>query len=258
MLTENEEDGDASFPLDNEDGVLDGGLYQYLTVNAYEDNVSNDNRPRIYLFGDQTVVREQLTEVFEDDPAVVDFILSFVAGSRGAAGGQPGNVNGSQGGAAPPAGASGTNADNGGRDAGAAGVGTGNAEPDKSGSRQQRRPQRGNQLQQNGDATTGAPDAVETGEGEPPRDGTANQDEAGGAAEETGDARNTTGPIATPVSLLLPRDPSGALTTGPVKLEHPARLLDRTRVSGPEQQRRDGLINVKSAPGRGRGWDADA
>lgn len=250
LLTENEDDGDASFPLDNEDGILDGGLYPYLTVNSYEDNVSNDNRPRIYLFGDQTVVREQVTEVFEDEPEVVNFILNFVAGSRGAARGQRGGANGSRDGGAQPTGGAGTNADNGGVDTGAPGVGTGNAEPDKSDSRRQRRPQRGNQLQQNGDATIGAGDAAESGNGDSPPDGTASQDAAAGAQEETGDARNTTGPISTPVSLLLPRDPSGSLTTGPVKLEHLARLLDRTTVIGPDQPRLEGLINVNTAPRR--------
>jgi len=250
LLTENEDDGDASFPLDNEDGVLDGGLYPYLTVNAYENNVSNDNRPRIYLLGDQTVAREQLAEVFEDAPEVVDFILTFVAGSRGATGGQSGNSNGSQGGAAQPGGASGNNAGNSGLDAGGAGLGTGNAEPDKSGSRRQRQPQIGDQRPQSGDATTGAGEAAESGDGEPPPDDTANQDGAGSAGEETGDAQNASGPIATPVSLLLPRDPSGELTTGPVKLEHLARLLDRTTVIGPDQDRLEGLINVNTASRR--------
>lgn len=75
LLTPNEDDGDDSFPPDNEDGVLNPGLYPYLTVVSSENNVSNDNRPRVYLFGDEEKLKVELNLAFPDDPRVVEFIV---------------------------------------------------------------------------------------------------------------------------------------------------------------------------------------
>ncbi|UCC29723.1 MAG: general secretion pathway protein GspK [Phycisphaerales bacterium] len=86
LLTPNEDDDDVSFPLDNQDGKLNRGLYPYLTVHSVENNVSNDNRPRVYLFGQQEVLRQELNEAFPDDPKVVEFIVA-AARSQGGGGG---------------------------------------------------------------------------------------------------------------------------------------------------------------------------
>ena len=94
LLTPNEDDGDETFPLDNEDNELNLGMYPYLTVLAYESNVSNDNRPRIYLLGEETLVREQLAEVFPEDEAFIDYIISAARGSSGGAGGGAGPPGG--------------------------------------------------------------------------------------------------------------------------------------------------------------------
>lgn len=76
LLTENEKDGDQSFPADNQDDVLNRGLYAYLTVLSTENNVSNSNRPRTYLAGPEETVRAELTSVFPDEPGVVDYIVN--------------------------------------------------------------------------------------------------------------------------------------------------------------------------------------
>ncbi len=90
LLTPNEDDGDESFPPDNEDGVLNRGLYPYLTVYSVEENVSNGNRPRVYLFGPAGTLRTELQVVFPDEPHVVDYIVSATR-SRGRGGG--GSIN---------------------------------------------------------------------------------------------------------------------------------------------------------------------
>ncbi|MBU0717444.1 MAG: general secretion pathway protein GspK, partial [Planctomycetes bacterium] len=87
LLTDNEDDGDDSFPPDDRNKMLNRGLYPFLTVHSYENNVSNDNRPRIYLLGEEALVRSELGRVFEDDPGLVDYIVSAARGSSGPAGG---------------------------------------------------------------------------------------------------------------------------------------------------------------------------
>ncbi len=108
LLTDNENDGDLSFPPDNQDGRLNRGLYPLLTVHSYESNVSSTNRERIHLLGPESGVREQLALVFPDEPAIVDFIVSAThQGSGGAQGG------GAQGGGAQGGGAGGGDAQGG-------------------------------------------------------------------------------------------------------------------------------------------------
>jgi len=77
LLTPNEDDGEVSFPVDDTDGVLNRGLLPYVTVYSREFNVGNDNKPRIYLFGDDNEIRPRLMEVF-DDEQIVGFILNSV------------------------------------------------------------------------------------------------------------------------------------------------------------------------------------
>ncbi len=75
LLTNNEDDGDASFPPDNGDGVLSRGLAPYVTVYSSDYNVANDNKPRInLLMADKAKLREELTEAFENEN-IVDFII---------------------------------------------------------------------------------------------------------------------------------------------------------------------------------------
>ncbi len=76
IIEPNEEDGDLTFPADDEDEILNQGLYPYLTVWSHETNVSLDNRPRVNLLGEQQAVREALELAFPDEPLVVDFIIS--------------------------------------------------------------------------------------------------------------------------------------------------------------------------------------
>lgn len=97
LFTPNEGDGDQSFPPDNGDDQLNRGLYPYLTVTSYENNVDNENRNRIYLFGPQQQVREQLDELFEEDTQIVNHIITAIAVSRsrrrGSNNNQPNNNN---------------------------------------------------------------------------------------------------------------------------------------------------------------------
>jgi DNA uptake protein ComE-like DNA-binding protein len=112
LLTPNEDDGDKSFPPDNQDGVLNRGLYPYLTVSSYEANTSNDNRPRIYLFSDEATLGKELEDVFPDQPDIIHFIVAVtrsgpgVPGGGGKPSGAGGQPPGSSGGK-PPAGAPG-------------------------------------------------------------------------------------------------------------------------------------------------------
>lgn len=119
LITPNEDDGDFSFPPDNQDGVLNRGLFPYLTVVSHETNVSNDNQDRIYLMEDQATVSAKLAEVFPDEPSIVEFIVAAThappaggpgtgggggAGGRGPGGQQSGTGSGqdAQGGAQDP------------------------------------------------------------------------------------------------------------------------------------------------------------
>ena len=92
LLTPNEKDGDLSFPDDNQDEVLNRGLYPYLTVASSEDNVSNSNRQRLYLGGPEATVRAELERMFPDDSATVDYIIAATRTSQG--GGQGGGGQG--------------------------------------------------------------------------------------------------------------------------------------------------------------------
>lgn len=115
LLTDNEDDGDETFPLDDQNGELNLGLYPYLTVHSYEANAANDNRPRVYLLGDAGAVRKELEFIFEEDPDVVDQVMTLVA-RLNPQGGQGGQGGGGQGG-----GDGGGAVTNGGGDSGAAG-----------------------------------------------------------------------------------------------------------------------------------------
>ncbi len=209
LLTPNEDDGDNSFPLDNQDGVLNRGLYPYLTVHSLENNVSNENRARVYLLGSEAKVREELSLVFPDEPDIVDYIVSATRLRGGGRGG--------------------SNAARGGRRSGSGGR--------RSGSSTGRR----------GSDTSGDGGADPLGTDEPD-DGTEAPGTDGTGAAETDEGRVREGPIPTPASLLLDQAISVRARKNPLTLEHLAVLLDRTTTVDPKQQTIAGLININTAP----------
>lgn len=76
LLDLNENDGDASLPLDNEDGLLDLGWFAYLTVYSRESNLRADGTPKIDL--NQLL----LTELYDELEAELgadeaQFIIAF-------------------------------------------------------------------------------------------------------------------------------------------------------------------------------------
>lgn len=253
LLTPNEDDGSDSFPYDNQDNKLNRGLYPYLTVTAFEDNVTTENRPRIYLFGDENTVREQLTEVFPEEPEVVDYIITVTRG-QGAGVGQSGGQN-----RAGPSGRSNTGNPAPTDDSRGGNTGNdGSEQSDKSGTRRQRVPSGeddgnsgGEQAEEENPESSDSSDpdgqgaSEEQGEGD---QGDAAENEEGGDGETEESTRSTTGPIQTPVSLLLPRSVGGEVRTGPVGVEHLDALLDQTTVLRPDQRQVYGLINVNTAP----------
>ncbi len=89
LLTANEDDGDQSFPLDNQDGQLNRGLYPYVTAISFENNVSNDQRQRVSLSSSEDTIRKQLEADFPNDPDVIEFIATTArtqAGRQGSSG----------------------------------------------------------------------------------------------------------------------------------------------------------------------------
>jgi type II secretory pathway component PulK len=73
LLTKNEDDAEISFPLDDGDGLLDKGLFPYITVYSQEFNVANDNKTRINLLSDRSDKVEKLREIFDEH--IVQFII---------------------------------------------------------------------------------------------------------------------------------------------------------------------------------------
>ncbi len=78
LMTPNENDGDHLYPPDNQDGVLDRGIYPYLTVLSSENNVASDNRSRTYLYGPEVAVREALATALEEHGDWVDFVIQTI------------------------------------------------------------------------------------------------------------------------------------------------------------------------------------
>lgn len=88
LLTPNEDDGDFSFPPDNQDNLLNRGLYPYLTVLSTELEKSNGNRERVYLPGAEATVRAELETIFPGETAKIDFIVGATRPPQAGAGGQ--------------------------------------------------------------------------------------------------------------------------------------------------------------------------
>lgn len=75
ILDRNEDDGDTSLPIDNNDGILDRGLYPFITVHSREPEFSDSNpyQPRINIqVFPAAVLRTSLVKFLR--PEVVDFI----------------------------------------------------------------------------------------------------------------------------------------------------------------------------------------
>ncbi|MBI1390849.1 MAG: hypothetical protein GC154_20660 [bacterium] len=67
ILDANENDGEASYPIDNADGELDKGWIHYLTVFSYEKNVTGDGSSRVNINeADEETMKDQLGDVLED------------------------------------------------------------------------------------------------------------------------------------------------------------------------------------------------
>lgn len=70
LLDPNEDDGDASPPLDNRNGVLDHGWVSYLTAHSRESNLRADGREKIHLNnGLLTDLYDALEEEFDEKTA---------------------------------------------------------------------------------------------------------------------------------------------------------------------------------------------
>lgn len=79
LLDPNEDDGDASFPPDNADGILYAGIAPFLTLWSREANVSADQRPRINLnMRDTQKLQELLSEEFNAE--IVSYVMQVRAG----------------------------------------------------------------------------------------------------------------------------------------------------------------------------------
>jgi type II secretory pathway component PulK len=129
LLTPNEDDGDETFPPDNQDGTLNQGLYPYLTVVSYESNAASDNRPRAYLLGDENLVRTELEFAFPEQPDVVEYVIGRLPEFRprqdNSGGGGGGRRSGRRGQDRQPQGDSGGESDGGDGAAGGEGAGAG-------------------------------------------------------------------------------------------------------------------------------------
>jgi len=78
-LDANENDGDASYPPDNADGVLDLGWKEYLTATSRERNTNPDGDPKINLnSGEMTTLYDDIEELYGEDAA--SFVVAYRIG----------------------------------------------------------------------------------------------------------------------------------------------------------------------------------
>lgn len=76
LLDPNENDGDASPPLDNHNGVLDHGWVAFLTAHSRESNLRADGRPKIHL--NNGLLTDLYDEIIKEfDKATADFIIAI-------------------------------------------------------------------------------------------------------------------------------------------------------------------------------------
>ncbi len=238
LLSPNEDDGELTFPPDDEDGVLNRGLYPYLTVLSMDRGVSNDNRQRINLLGETEAVREQLDVEFPDEPLVIDFIMGATrrqtptGGDNADGNDSESNTEGNNTGDTGETGNNDPSEGEENEDANAETVDP--SDEDKDNTRRQRRPR----------DDTNQPEDVED-------DSQPNGGESGinqGGSESNG-ARNASTPIQSPAALLNDVTVDGEFVRSPIQEEHLVVLMDRTTVSPPDKQDVAGLININTAPG---------
>ncbi len=74
ILDPDEQDGDLTLPLDNQDDVLHRGAYPYLTVWSRDLNRSNDNLTRLDLNGDIRELQEGLSEYVDEE--IINYIIA--------------------------------------------------------------------------------------------------------------------------------------------------------------------------------------
>ena len=216
MITDNEDDGDKTFPPDNQDNVLNRGLYPYLTVLSEEENVGMNNRPRVYLLGDATTVHAELEAVFPESPGLVTYIVSTVQTMMKA-----GKKN--------------------------VGPNTGNEDPESdSGSGDTSAPDETD----DGDPDAEDPDSQEAGEGG--MDDTEESDEDEEESTDESDATKGQGSgttaILSPASLLRDQFADGRPISSALTMDDLPLLLDRTTTVPPQQRSVPGLININTAP----------
>ena len=76
LLDPNENDGEASLPLDNADGILDVGWAAYLTTNSKELNQRSDGEEKIFVnTNDLKGLYESIVEALDEDTA--RFIIAY-------------------------------------------------------------------------------------------------------------------------------------------------------------------------------------
>jgi type II secretory pathway component PulK len=142
VLDANENDGAASLPLDNADGILQRGWSQFLTVYSREGNLKPDGESKININqSDLQVLFTDASEALGEDAAT--FILAYrlfgpSGGSGSSQGGSGGNSGNKSGGSSPGGGGSktggGTGMSGGGGSRGGGGGGTGTSGGGRSGS----------------------------------------------------------------------------------------------------------------------------
>lgn len=124
ILDLNENDGDKSYPLDNNDGKLDRGWYPFLTAYSYDKNLSAEGEARINI---NSAGKEKLTQEFGDvlTEQEIDAIISVRGQQEFASVGELLNksVTGSSGGGGGGNAGSGGNENRGGRNQNSGGGG---------------------------------------------------------------------------------------------------------------------------------------
>lgn len=251
LLGENEDDGDETFPFDNQDRALSCGLYPYLTVLAYESNVSNENRARIDLYGDATLLRTELELLFEEEPEIADYIVTVMQQAKSSGGGGPGAGGGQESGGDPQAGGQeeAESGDSGEKDALEAGAGSGagadgevpsaeealqlfeSGRPDKEGGKENRR----RQVPGDDDSKGASPEGGAQDSGAEEADPAGAGEEEGGSGselEQGADGEPESGQeglqILSPAALFLEETAAAVGQPNPLRLEHLPILMDRT------------------------------
>jgi hypothetical protein len=133
LLDPNENDGDASYPPDNADGILQMGWSAYLTVFGREKNVQSDGTPRININGnDLATLYDSLEETF--DSTVAQFVIAYrmTAATTTSTTGGGGQTSAKTGGSSPSSSSGGGGSSSGGSKT-SSGVSTGSSTSNSSG-----------------------------------------------------------------------------------------------------------------------------